>query len=185
MSESVPCTLLYIDGHYVPASDNETFQVRNPYSGLVVGTAASASSKDCTAAIEAAANAFKSWENSNLNDRRDIFLKAADIVATEKYRTRIVEAIQEETSGDTSWGIFNWRTAGNFLRSQVGMLNQLRGEVYQSGVVPGAHVLAQRRAMGVWFVLSPFLSSLICPDRIFVASPLPLGMHHSALPLEP
>lgn len=47
---SVPDTLLYIDGHYVPAGDGETFNVCNPYSRLVVGTAAPVSSKDCRAA---------------------------------------------------------------------------------------------------------------------------------------
>lgn len=153
---SVPNTLLYIDGHYVPASDGETFQVRNPYSGLVVGSAASASSKDCTAAIEAASRAFVSWEYTRLNERRDLFLKAADIVAADKYRTRIQEAIQQETSSDKFWATFNWRSASEFLRTQAGMVDHLRGEVYQSASVPGAQVVAQRRAMGVWFVLFPF-----------------------------
>lgn len=154
---SVPNTLLYINGHYVSASDGETFQVRNPYSGLVVGTAASASSKDCTAAIEAASKAFVSWEYSTLNERRNLFLKAADIVATDKYRTSIQGAIQQETSGDDNWGTFNWRSVTEFLRTQAGMVDQLRGEVYQSASVPGAQVVAQRRAMGVWFCPSfPF-----------------------------
>jgi len=152
---SIPFTSLYIDGHNLPASNNETFQVRNPYTGQVVGTAASASSQDCTAAIEAASNAFGAWERTNLNERRDILLKAADLVAADKYRTRILEAIREETAGDAAWGTFNWRGAGNFLRTQAGLADQLRGEIYQSGTVPGAQVIAQRRAMGVWSVLFP------------------------------
>lgn len=184
---SVPNTLLYIDGHHVPANDSETFQVRNPYSGLVVGTAASASSKDCIAAIEAASKAFVSWENTSLSERRNIFLKAADIVTTDKYRTRILEAIQEEGAGDANWGTFNWRSAGEFLRTQAGMVDQLRGESYESASVPGAHVVAQRRAMGVWFVLFPFsqvsIAKFFC--RIYIASLLPHGMPQLLLPSEP
>lgn len=188
---SVPNTLLYIDGRHVPASDNETFQVRNPYSRLVVGTAASASSKDCTAAIEAASKAFISWEYSTLNERRDLFLRAADIASTDKYRTSIVEAIQQETSGDKGWGTFNWRGAPSFLRTQAGMVDQLRGECYESGTVPGAQVIAQRRAMGVWSVLFLFsrvlISEFLCDRYSFAIAPwnapFPLTLRAIAAPI--
>ncbi|KAF8804740.1 aldehyde dehydrogenase [Phlegmacium glaucopus] len=171
---SVPFTSLYIDGRNVPASDSETFEVRNPYTGLVVGTAASASSKDCTAAIEAASNAFESWERTNLNERRDIFLKAADLITADKYRTRILEAIRDETSGDAAWGTFNWRGASNFLRTQAGLAYQLRGEIYQSGTAPGAQVIAQRRAMGVCFGIAPWNAPFALTLRA-VAAPILCG----------
>jgi acyl-CoA reductase-like NAD-dependent aldehyde dehydrogenase len=65
-------------------SNNESYEVQNPYMNLVAGTAAAAFSKD-TAAIEAAAKAFEVWERGDLSDRRDIFLKAAELI-TEKDR---------------------------------------------------------------------------------------------------
>lgn len=182
---TVPFTSLYIDGRYVSASNNETYEVRNPYTDFVVGTAAAATSKDCTTAIEAAAKAFKFWEYGNLTERRDIFLKAAELVAGEKYRTKIIETIQEETSADSVLAqSLNWRGMSNYIRTQASMIDQLRGEVYPSGIVPGAQVLAQPRAMGVWFV-SPFsivlrlLSSLSCCYAC-LALLLLHGMRHSS-----
>ena len=46
--------LLFIDGEYRAASDDKTFEVRNPVSCDVVCIAASASSDDCRAAVESA-----------------------------------------------------------------------------------------------------------------------------------
>ncbi|KAF8156920.1 Aldehyde/histidinol dehydrogenase [Crassisporium funariophilum] len=151
-----PLTQLYIDGQFVPSSNGATFEVRNPYSGQVVGHSSSASSSDCKAAIEAAAKAFKTWESTSMNQRRDIFLKAADLVKTEKYVTKIMASVQEETSAAEYWGTFTWIGTSNFLRTQAGMLDQLKGETFPSGSIPGAQVVAQRRAMGVIFGIAPW-----------------------------
>ena len=99
----LPFTQLYINGNFVPSTTRERFEVYNPHSDVQVGTAASASSLDCTSAIEAAAEAFKTWENSNLNDRRDILLRAAELVALDKYRAKIVENTQQETAAAPYW----------------------------------------------------------------------------------
>ena len=154
-----PFTPLYIDGDTVQASNGESFEVRNPYSGQVVGTAASASSVDCKAAIEAAGRAFKIWEHSSPNTRRDIFLKAADLLASDKYKTKITEAIKEETAGADYWGAFNGTMAINVLRTQAGLIDHLKGEIFPSGFVPGAQVISQRRAMGVMWVIDVLVPS--------------------------
>jgi len=48
----ISTTELYIDGKFVPSRTGETFEIRNPYSGEVIGLSASASSADCKAAID-------------------------------------------------------------------------------------------------------------------------------------
>jgi hypothetical protein len=90
-----PFTQLFIDGQWRPSSTNETFEIRNPQSNVVVGTCASASSQDCKDAVEAAARAFKTWEHVSLSDKRDIFIKAADILR-DKYTDKVIAAIGEE-----------------------------------------------------------------------------------------
>ena len=154
-----PFTSLYIDGETVQASNGESFEVRNPYSGKVVGTAASASSVDCKSAIEAAGRAFKIWEHSSPNTRRDIFLKAADLLAGDKYKSKITEAIKEETAGADYWGAFNCTIAVNFLRTQAGLVDHLKGEIFPSGSVPGAQIISQRRAMGVMWAVDVLVPS--------------------------
>jgi len=65
-SDSVPFTSLFIDGESRPASNGKTFEVRNPYTGKLVGLAASATSDDCRGAIEAAGKALVSWSRGRL-----------------------------------------------------------------------------------------------------------------------
>jgi len=177
----VPTTLLYIDGEFVPSSSGETFEVRNPYTGDVVGLSASASSADCKAAIDAAAKAFKTWEHSSLNERRNIFLKAADLIMSDKYQRKVLDAIQQETSAAAYMTALNGAPAASVIRAQLGMLDSLKGEIYPSGTVPGAQAISQRRAMGVmsvfpslralnyvltFLVVQRWYSSLECPFRI-------------------
>lgn len=144
-----PLTQLYINGNYVPSSTGDSFEVRHPFSGELVGTAASASSADAKAAVEAAQQAFTTWEHSTPNERRDIFLRAAELITSEKYRTKVAKCVAEEAAAPSYWGPFNIMGSVSTLRTQAGMLERLKGEVFPSGTVPGAQVISQRRAMGV------------------------------------
>ncbi|CAA7268425.1 unnamed protein product [Cyclocybe aegerita] len=153
---SVPFTQLYIDGRLVPSSTSETFDVRSSYSGDVVGTAASASSADCRAAIEAAAKAFKTWEQTSLVERRDLFLKAASIVETEKWEKKLLQVVPQETSCAPYWVARHAHVVANMLRTQAGMVNFLRGEIYPSETAPGAQAISKRRAKGVVLGIAPW-----------------------------
>lgn len=148
---SQPFTSHYIDGKHKPSSTNATYEVRNPLANKVVGRAASASSQDCRDAIEAAAKAFTTWEHSDYGFRRDIFLKAADLLLTDKYRTKIIDTITEETAGTTDWGLVNWGMSAPALKTAAGMVNELKGETFPS--ITGGHVVVQRRAIGPVWVL--------------------------------
>ncbi|KAF8869639.1 Aldehyde/histidinol dehydrogenase [Gymnopilus junonius] len=153
---SPPLTQLYINGQWVPSSTGDTFKVHNPYSGDVVGLSSSASSDDCKTAIKAASEAFKTWRHTPLTLRRDIFLKAAEIIQSEKYKNKIMQSVAEETAAAAYWGVYNSMHPVNFLRTQAGSLSLLNGEMYPSGNVPGAQVITRRRPMGVVFAIAPW-----------------------------
>jgi len=89
MSELPYKVPLFIDGKEVPSSNGKTFEVKNPYSGKVVSISQSASKADCNAAIESAAKAFKTWEKTTPSSRRAIFLKAADLIESDKYVSQL------------------------------------------------------------------------------------------------
>nr|BAV14023.1 aldehyde dehydrogenase [Pholiota microspora] len=167
-------TQLYINGNYVPSSSGDTFEVLNPFSGQVVGKAASASSEDGKAAVDAAAKAFKTWEHTSHNDRRDIFLRAAVLLESEKYRARVVQCMAEEVAAPLYWSLFNVIGSANLLRTQASMVERLKGEIFPSGTVPGATVISQRRAMGVIFCIAPWNAPITLTVRA-VASPLIAG----------
>jgi len=165
-----PITPLYINGQEVHSSTGETFEVRNPYSQQVVGISASASKDDCLSAITAAGNAFKTWEHSSVDQRRNIFMKAADIFDSDKYKKMIFQHVAEETAASPAMAMHNWTGAGKILRVTAGLLNLLRGESFPSERT-NASVIAQRRAMGVMWVVFIFRlhrrTNIAAPDSRF------------------
>ncbi|KAF9003385.1 Aldehyde/histidinol dehydrogenase [Cyathus striatus] len=150
-----PFTPLFINGKSTPASDGGTFEVRNPFSGKVVGTSASATSADCKAAIEAAAKAFETWETTPLSERRAIFLKAAELAKSDKYKTLITESMKEETAAAPSWAfITGWcRLLPSARNCSTG---PVEGEWFPSSIVPGGQAIVERRAWGVAFAIAPW-----------------------------
>ena len=114
---AVPFTRLFIDGEWRPASTGATFDVVNPATSKVVGTSASASADDCVAAIEAAGRAFRTWEHSPLPVRRDVFLRAADLLATEKYKQKVAVATKEELASGADMFLMNHTVQINHLRN--------------------------------------------------------------------
>lgn len=57
-----------------------TFDVVSPYTGETCWSAADATEKDAVRAVDAAAAAFPAWSQMKPTARRDILLKAADIL---------------------------------------------------------------------------------------------------------
>ena len=77
---SVPTGIL-INGQWRDASDGKTLDVHDPATGEVLLTIASASSDDAQAAMDAAAEAQKSWARTAPRERAEILrrrLRAAD-----------------------------------------------------------------------------------------------------------
>ncbi|KAJ7636931.1 Aldehyde/histidinol dehydrogenase [Roridomyces roridus] len=147
-------TPLFIDGQETPASDNATFEVFNTTKSSVVGTSASASSADCKAAVEAAGRAFKAWEKTTPWFRRDLFLKVADLVASDAWRDLIVQTTVEETGCIPGWAWGNWSLLASMLRAAASSANDLTGTTFPSST--GGQCVMERRAMGVVFAIVPW-----------------------------
>ena len=143
-----PFTPLFIDGEWRPASTGATYEVRNPLSGAIVGTAAAASAADCTAAVDAAQRAFPSWEATPPAARRDLVLRAADLLATERYKQKIVDACAAETCTTEDMLGSSWHGQVAFLRGHAGYSSVLVGETFPSAI-PGGKVFMKRAAIGV------------------------------------
>ncbi|KAK0232067.1 Aldehyde/histidinol dehydrogenase [Armillaria nabsnona] len=136
MSEALPFTPLFVNGRKVPSSDNKTFDVVHPYSHTVVGRAASATSADCLAAIDGAHAAFKTWEHSPLQQRKDVL------------------SMKEETATPVDFCMYNWGSSQQFLRDTAKLGDLLGDERTASDRAPGSEILVQRRAMGV--IIAPW-----------------------------
>ncbi|KAJ7484397.1 Aldehyde/histidinol dehydrogenase [Mycena latifolia] len=151
-----PFTPLFIDGQQVSASDNATFEVYNTSAGAAVGTSASASSADCVAAVEAAGRAFKSWEKTTPYARRDIFLKAAALLGSDRWRDLVTQTTREETACTHAWAAIAAASGVSVILTIASFANDLTGKTFTSASIPGMQCVMEQRAMGVIFGIAPW-----------------------------
>lgn len=71
---------LYIDGGYVNATSNKTFDTINPATGEVIASIQSASQDDINKAVESAKAGQKVWASMTAVERSRILLKAVAIL---------------------------------------------------------------------------------------------------------
>lgn len=168
MSEAL--TML-INGLAVSAHGGATFERRNPLDGSVATRAPAASASDAVAAVEAAAEAFKSWGNSGPGERRALLNKAAD--ALEAKTPAFIAAMAAETGASAMWAGFNVHLAAGMLREAASLTTQISGEVIPSDV-PGSLAMGLRQPAGVVLGIAPWNAPVILGVRA-IATPLACG----------
>ena len=93
---------MIINGLKVTAEKNATFERRNPLDGTVATRAPAASPADAVMAVEAAAEAFKTWSETGPSERRALLLKAAEKL--EAKTPDFVQSVPAETGATAaSW----------------------------------------------------------------------------------
>ena len=168
MSEAL--TML-INGLAVSAHGGASFERRNPLDGSVATRAPAASASDAVAAVEAAAEAFKSWGHSGPNERRALLNKAAD--ALEAKTPAFIAAMAAETGASAMWAGFNVHLATGMLREAAALTTQISGEVIPSDV-PGLLAMGLRQPAGVVLGIAPWNAPVILGVRA-IATPLACG----------
>jgi benzaldehyde dehydrogenase (NAD) len=159
---------LLIGGTWREASSGDSYEQHFPYSGEAVGTAAAAGRDDARAAVDAAQAAFGEWSVSTPRQRREILLKAAELLL--ERAPEIANIITEETGGVFGWGMFNADLAAGMLREAAAQAYGLVGEVIPSDV-PGKLAMGIRAPAGVVVGIAPWNAPLILATRA-VATPL-------------
>ena len=162
---------MLINGLAVSAEKGATFERRNPLDGSVATRAPAASVADAVAAVEAAAEAFKTWRDTGPGQRRALLLKAAD--ALEAKTPKFVEAVPAETGATGMWAGFNVMLAAGMLREAAALTTQVAGEVIPSDV-PGSLAMGVRQPAGVVLGIAPWNAPVILGVRA-IATPLACG----------
>ncbi len=162
---------MLINGLAVSAEKGATFERRNPLDGSVATRAPAASEADAVAAVEAAAEAFKTWSQTGPGERRALLLKAAD--ALEAKTPKFVEAVPAETGATGMWAGFNVMLAAGMIREAASLTTQIAGEVIPSDV-PGSLAMAVRQPAGVVLGIAPWNAPIILGVRA-IATPLACG----------
>lgn len=162
---------MLINGLKVTAEKGATFERRNPLDGSVATRAPAASAADALMAVEAAAEAFKTWSEVGPSERRMLLLKAADRL--EAKLPQFVEAMAAETGAPGMWAGFNVMLAAGMIREAASLTTQVTGEVIPSDV-PGSLSMAVRQPAGVVLGIAPWNAPVILGVRA-VATPLACG----------
>jgi acyl-CoA reductase-like NAD-dependent aldehyde dehydrogenase len=162
---------LIIDNKTQDAADGRTFDRVHPLSGDLVTRGAAATVADALAAVESAAAAFATWSRTGPNERRNILLKAADVM--ERRTPELIEAMGREVGAAPQWAGFNGFLTTNLLREAAGLATQIQGETIPTDK-PGTLSMTVRVPAGVVLSMAPWNGAGVLAARA-IAYPLVCG----------
>lgn len=141
----------FINGKDVLAS--KTFDVVNPATHAAVHKCSSATQADAQAAVDAAAAALPAWKALTPGKRRDIFLKAADVM--EKRKDELATTMMDEVGVPRGWADFNISVARDFLLDIAGRLVTIEGFI-PTPSDPATGALVVKEPFGVILAIAPW-----------------------------
>ena len=162
---------MLINGEAVSALGSGYFDRKNPVTQQVVVTAPAAKKADVDKAVDAAAEAFKTWSKTGPSERRAILLKVAD--EFDAAAGKFMELAALETGATKIWLGFNVKVAAGMIREAAAMTTMLKGEVIPSDK-PGSLAMSVRRPVGVLVGMAPWNAPLILAVRA-IAMPIACG----------
>lgn len=134
-------------------TSERAIDVVSPSSGEVVHRYYSADIKDAKAAVDAAAEAFKSWRKTRPTERRDLFLKAAEIM--DRRRDELRKYSMAETGSDAAWADFDINTGISHIKEVAGRIGTIEGAI-PSVSDPNTTALVLREPYGVVVAIAPW-----------------------------
>lgn len=162
---------LLIGGSSVPASSGKLADDISPWDGKVYARVAAGTPADITRAADAAEAAFPSWSKAGAFERREIFLRAAEVMA--KRRDEAIAALARETGASLVFSEYNVFFCIQVLREAAAAITRPAGELLPTSI-PGAYSMAQRIPLGVVGAISPWNAPLVLGIRS-IAIPLAVG----------
>ncbi|MGI9254558.1 MAG: aldehyde dehydrogenase family protein, partial [Thermomicrobiales bacterium] len=151
----------YINGSWGTAASGKTFENRNPSNrDQVVGHFASSDSEDVKRAVDAAAEAYKTWGKGSAIARANILHKAANIL--ESRIQDIGRELSLEEGKTIKEGIGETTRAVQILRYFAGEAQQPTGEHYPS-MNPATLLYTVREPLGVCGIITPWNFPIAIP----------------------
>ena len=166
---------MFIDGKWVPASSGETFEDMNPFTGEVYAHVPAGTAKDAQLAVEAAKRAFPDWAESPPGFRRQIFLKAADVM--EARSDELVKAMMEEVGGTIGISMFQMHFVPGLFRQAAAAAYDVKGETIPADHA-GSFFMSIRQPAGVVACFAPYNVPYILASRSFA---LPIAYGNTAV----
>jgi acyl-CoA reductase-like NAD-dependent aldehyde dehydrogenase len=127
---------LLIGGKSVPASSGKLADDVCPWDGEIYARVAAGTPADITRAADAAQAAFPGWSTMGAFERREIFLRAADVMA--KRGEEAIVALARETGASRLFSEFNLAFCIHVLRDAAAAITRPMGELLPTSI-PGAY----------------------------------------------
>jgi acyl-CoA reductase-like NAD-dependent aldehyde dehydrogenase len=162
---------LLIGGKSVPAASGNLADDISPWDGETYARVAAGTPEDIARAAEAADAAFPAWSRLGAFERREIFLRAADLMA--KRGEEAIAALARETGASRLFSEFNVALCIQVLREAAAAVTRPMGELLPTSI-PGAYSMARRVPYGVVGAISPWNAPLVLGIRS-IAIPLAVG----------
>lgn len=135
-----------INGEWIDANNGGTWDLINPATEDVIQQIPFGDATDAQYAIDAAAEAFKTWSRQTPYQRAPILLKAAEwLLANANEMARITT---EESGKPLSESLAEWKSAANYLIWNAEESKRLYGRVIPSRS-PNRRITTQRQPVGV------------------------------------
>lgn len=131
----------------------KTYDVVSPTTGEVVHRGGVASEADAAEAVEAAAAAGRAWRGTTPGARRDIILKAAQVM--EARRAELAQYMIDEVGASQDWANFNLNVAIDMLKDTAGHVSGLVGSV-PALADPSCSAMILREPYGVVLAIAPW-----------------------------
>ncbi|KHN98907.1 Aldehyde dehydrogenase domain protein [Metarhizium album ARSEF 1941] len=150
---------------------DKTFDVKSPKTHHVLHRCGSASVADAARAVDAAAEALKSWRKTTPQERQEVFLKAAAIM--ESRRDQLIEYMADETGAAPPWVKFNIDTTISLLKDVGGRIPTVEGS-FPPTMERNRSAIVMREPFGVVLAIAPWNAPYILGTRS-VAFPIAAG----------
>jgi len=159
---NLPVIPLWINGAAQPISSPASlFPVISSVQDKALHHAVSATPDDAKAAVDSAATAFRTWRLTAPSYRRDLLLKAADVL--KRRAQELIAAQVAETSCPLEFAGLNARSAVLYVKEIAAATTELRGTVPQRMAGPdgkevGGLTVVVREPVGVVMIIPPYAS---------------------------
>jgi acyl-CoA reductase-like NAD-dependent aldehyde dehydrogenase len=143
----------YINGQWLPSSDQATFDVRSPYDDSLYAHAAAGTATEADLAVTAAEDAFPAWADLAPERKQELFLRAAEIIG--RRRDDLAQILAKETGASVRFAQFQQEVVVKVLHQAAGWVYESRGEVLAAGEA-GTLSVGVRRPLGVVTCFTPW-----------------------------
>ncbi|MEV7135880.1 aldehyde dehydrogenase family protein [Arthrobacter sp. NPDC093128] len=167
----LPVTQQFLGGTWREGRSEKTLTVTNPYDDSVLASIRQANKQDLDDAYRAAEAAQKEWAAQPPAARRQVILRAAQIL--EERREEIVDWLIKESGSTVAKAQVEVSLAAGITLEASSFPTRVHGRIVESNT-PGKELRVYRRPIGVVGIISPWNFPLHLSERS-VAPALALG----------